>query len=132
MARQGKESRGASRAGKARRVSCREGESMPPVIRFAAVAERGLGDALLSPEPLLPAEVDWIVYAPNSDVQDFAPYKRLKGVLNLWAGVKDVVGNPTLTAPLARMVDPGLTEGMVEWVTGHVLRHHLMIDHFLA
>jgi glyoxylate/hydroxypyruvate reductase A len=26
------------------------------------------------------------------------------------------------------MVDDGLTEGMVEWVTGHVLRHHLGMD----
>jgi glyoxylate/hydroxypyruvate reductase A len=26
------------------------------------------------------------------------------------------------------MVDGGLTEGMVEWVTGHVLRHHLGMD----
>jgi len=53
-------------------------------------------------------------------------------VLNLWAGVENVVGNETLTVPLARMVDPGLTEGMVEWVTGHVLRHHLGIDANLA
>jgi glyoxylate/hydroxypyruvate reductase A len=39
-----------------------------------------------------------------------------------------VTGNPTLKVPLARMVDGGLTEGMVEWVTGHVLRHHLGMD----
>ena len=26
------------------------------------------------------------------------------------------------------MVDPGLTQGMVEYVTGHVLRHHLGLD----
>jgi glyoxylate/hydroxypyruvate reductase A len=39
-----------------------------------------------------------------------------------------VTGNPTLNVPLARMVDGGLTEGMVEWVTGHVLRHHLGMD----
>lgn len=75
-----------------------------------------------------PDEVDYIVYAPNSDVQDFTPYTRLKAVLNLWAGVEDVVGNPSLTVPLARMVDRGLTRGMVEWVTGHVLRHHLGMD----
>jgi glyoxylate/hydroxypyruvate reductase A len=42
--------------------------------------------------------------------------------------VEDVTGNPTLKVPLARMVDDGLTEGMVEWVTGHVLRHHLGMD----
>jgi glyoxylate/hydroxypyruvate reductase A len=26
------------------------------------------------------------------------------------------------------MVEPGLTQGMVEWVAGHVLRHHLVTD----
>lgn len=75
-----------------------------------------------------PEEVDYIVYAPNSSVQDFTPYTRLKAVLNLWAGVEDVVGNQTLKVPLARMVDHGLTRGMIEWVTGHVLRHHLGMD----
>lgn len=78
---------------------------------------------------LPPAEVDYIVYAPNSDVQDFTPYTRLKAVLNLWAGVEQVTHNKTLTVPLARMVDEeGLTQGMVEYVTGHVLRHHLGMD----
>jgi glyoxylate/hydroxypyruvate reductase A len=86
----------------------------------------------MAPDGLAPEDVDYIVYAPNSDIQDFTPYTRLKAVLNLWAGVEDVVGNPTLRVPLARMVDQGLTEGMVEWVTGHVLRHHLGIDHCLA
>lgn len=75
-----------------------------------------------------PDLVDYIVYAPDSTVQDFAPYTRLKAVLNLWAGVENVAGNTTLTVPLARMVDHGLTEGMVEWVTGHTLRYHLDMD----
>mgnify|MGYP001824174235 CR=1 FL=1 len=96
-----------------------------------ALREAGL-EAEVGPDVGPPEAVDYIVYAPNSDVQDFAPYTRLKAVLNLWAGVEDVVGNPTLKVPLARMVDPGLTEGMVEWVTGQVLRHHLGIDHALA
>jgi glyoxylate/hydroxypyruvate reductase A len=65
-------------------------------------------------------------------VQDFRPYTRAKAVLNLWAGVENVVHNTTLTIPLCRMVEDGLTEGMVEWVTGHVLRHHLGIDACLA
>lgn len=77
-------------------------------------------------------QVDFIIYAPNSILQDFTPYTRCKAVLNLWAGVEAIVGNPTLTQPLARMVDFGLTQGMIEWVTGHVLRHHLDIDHDLA
>ncbi|WP_270727201.1 2-hydroxyacid dehydrogenase [Shimia sp. Alg240-R146] len=75
-----------------------------------------------------PQDVDYIVYAPNSPVQDFTPYTRCKAVLNLWAGVENVVGNETLTQPLARMVDPGMTQGMVEYVTGHVMRHHLGMD----
>lgn len=75
-----------------------------------------------------PAEVDYIVYAPSSALQDFTPYTRAKAVLNLWAGVENVVGNATLKIPLARMVDPGMTQGMVEWVAGHVLRHHLEMD----
>ncbi|NNE53341.1 MAG: glyoxylate/hydroxypyruvate reductase A [Sulfitobacter sp.] len=77
---------------------------------------------------IAPEVVDYIVYAPNSDLQDFAPYTRAKAVLNLWAGVENITGNETLKIPLARMVDPGLTKGMVEWVTGHVLRYHLGID----
>ena len=92
----------------------------------SALGQAGL-DAHLSMD--IPADkVDYIVYAPNSDVQDFAPFTRAKAVLNLWAGVENVVGNQTLNIPLARMVDPGLTKGMVEWVTGHVLRYHLGID----
>ena len=78
-----------------------------------------------------PEDVDYVVYAPNSDLQDFTPYTRCKAVLNLWAGVEAIVGNETLTMPLARMVDFGLTQGMVEWVTGHVLRHHQDIDYNL-
>jgi glyoxylate/hydroxypyruvate reductase A len=75
-----------------------------------------------------PAKVDYIVYAPNDLLQDFAPYTRAKAVLSLWAGVERIVGNDTLQIPLARMVDPGLTKGMVEWVTAHVLRYHLALD----
>lgn len=91
-----------------------------------ALAEAGV-DAEVTPTAR-PDEVDYIVYAPNSEVQDFTPYTRARAVLNLWAGVENIVGNPTLDIPLARMVDHGLTQGMVEWVTGHVLRHHLGMD----
>ena len=59
---------------------------------------------------------------------DFTPFTRLKAVLSLWAGVERIVGDPTLTVPLCRMVDPGLTRGMVEWVAAHVLRYHLGTD----
>jgi glyoxylate/hydroxypyruvate reductase A len=91
-----------------------------------AIREAGI-EATLSPD-MLPETVDYIVYAPNGPVSDFTPYTSCKAVLGLWAGVETVVGNATLTQPFARMVDDGLTEGMVEWVVGHVLRHHLGMD----
>ncbi len=75
-----------------------------------------------------PDMVDYVVYAPNSDLQDFTPYTRCKAVLNLWAGVEQITGNPTLKIPLCRMVDPGLTQGMVEFVTAHALRYHIEMD----
>ena len=93
----------------------------------AALNDLGINHALSM--EIAPDEVDYIVYAPNSPVQDFTPYTRLKAVLNLWAGVEDAVGNKTLKVPYARMVDDeGLTQGMIEWVTGHTLRHHLGMD----
>ena len=76
-----------------------------------------------------PEDTDYIVYAPSEGgLRDFTPYVNTKAVLCLWAGVEDIVSNPTLTQPLTRMVDTGLSEGMVEWVTGQVLRHHLGLD----
>ena len=75
-----------------------------------------------------PEDVDYIVYAPNKALTDFRQFTRCKAVLSLWAGVETIAPNATLTQPLARLVDTGLTQGMVEWVTGHVLRHHLGID----
>ena len=92
----------------------------------ASFADAGI-DVNLSMD-CAPDAVDYIVYAPNSELQDFTPYTRAKAVLNLWAGVEAITGNETLKVPLARMVDPGLTQGMVEWVTGHVLRYHLGMD----
>ncbi|MDD9742040.1 MAG: glyoxylate/hydroxypyruvate reductase A [Marinovum algicola] len=96
-----------------------------PPLR-AALDQAGLGYALA--QDMAPEVVDYIVYAPDSALQDFTPFTRCKAVLNTWAGVEAVVGNQTLTQPLARMVGGGLTEGMVEYVLGHSLRHHLGMD----
>lgn len=92
----------------------------------AALEARGMDHRLSTDLP--PEDVDVIVYAPNGPVSDFSRFPKLRAVLNLWAGVEDVVGNATLTVPLCRMVGGGLTEGMVEWVAGHVLRYHLGLD----
>ncbi|MDN5787764.1 glyoxylate/hydroxypyruvate reductase A [Pseudorhodobacter sp.] len=96
-----------------------------------ALTEAGL-DATLSPDCPDPALVDYIVFAPGGEIEDFTPFTRCKAVLNLWAGVERIVGNPTLTQPLCRMVDPALTAGMVEWVVGHTLRHHLGMDRHIV
>ena len=85
-------------------------------------------DATFTTDASIGEKADYIVYAPSSSVQDFTPFTNAKAVLSLWAGVESIVDNKTLTQPLCRMVDEGLTDGMVEWVTGHVLRYHLGMD----
>ena len=94
---------------------------------LAAFAAEGL-DVVLTDDPAGPWTFDYLIYRPGGPVTDFSPFTRVKAVLSLWAGVEDIVGNPTLGVPLCRMVDEGLTRGMTEWVTGHVLRYHLGMD----
>ncbi|SMO48842.1 2-hydroxyacid dehydrogenase [Paracoccus laeviglucosivorans] len=76
-----------------------------------------------------PAGFDALVYAPgypeDGTVLDFSPFTRARVVQSLWAGVERIVTNTTLTQPLCRMVDPGLTRGMVEYCLGWTMRAHL-------
>ena len=92
----------------------------------AAFQAAGLNVNLALDHP--PEAVDYIIFAPNGPVSDFRPYTKIKAVMGLWAGVESIVNNETLTQPLCRLVDESLTDGMVEWVTGHTLRHHLGMD----
>ncbi|GGL53055.1 2-hydroxyacid dehydrogenase [Wenxinia marina] len=91
-----------------------------------ALAAAGV-DARLSTD-LPPEEADYIVYAPAEDRLDLSRCGRLKAVLSLWAGIEGIADDVPREIPLTRMVDEGLTAGMVEYVTGHVLRHHLGMD----
>ncbi|WP_111558970.1 2-hydroxyacid dehydrogenase [Paracoccus sediminilitoris] len=75
-----------------------------------------------------PASFDAIIYAPGGDITDFTPYRNVRLVQSLWAGVERIVTNDTLTQPLARMVDPGLAQGMAEYCTGWAMRAHLGMD----
>ncbi len=75
-----------------------------------------------------PEDVDYVIFAPNGPVKDFRPYTKCKALLSLWAGVEGIIKNPTVTQPIVRMVDFGLTQGMVEWVVGHTMRLHLGMD----
>ncbi len=100
-------------------------EEYKPLLAAALEAQGIAADIAMDHAP---ETVDYIVYAPSDSAADFTPYTKARAVLGLWAGVEAAISNPTLTLPYTRMVDPGLTEGMVEWVTGHVLRHHLGMD----
>jgi len=73
-------------------------------------------------------DVEYIIYSPSCDIRNFRKYPRLKAVMSLWAGVERIADNSTIDVPLCRMVDMELTDGMVEYVTGHVLRYHLGLD----
>ncbi|MFN4102101.1 MAG: 2-hydroxyacid dehydrogenase [Pararhodobacter sp.] len=93
----------------------------------ASLAEAGVDVELVLDAD--PEAVEAMIYAPGGDTpSDFTPYSRCRAVLSLWAGVERIVGNQTLTQPLCRMVDPGLTHGMVEYVVGHALRFHAGLD----
>lgn len=102
---------------------------------YEPLLNTGLADAGIKATittDLPPDQVDYIVYAPNGGLLDFTPFTRAKAVLSLWAGVEKIASNDTLTVPLARMVDHGLTQGMTEWVVGHVLRYHLGMDQHIT
>lgn len=77
-----------------------------------------------------PETIDYLVYAPAQDDDDLGVFTNLKMIQSLWAGPDKLLKNPTLTQPLARMVDPGMTQGMVDYVFGHIMRHHLQTDTF--
>jgi glyoxylate/hydroxypyruvate reductase A len=98
-----------------------------------AAAEMGLEmDLRMAPDDVAPEDVDAIIYNPDGPVQDFTAYTNLLGVLNMWAGVEKIVGNATLKVPLTRMVEPGLTLGMTDWVVAHVMRRHAGIDRHIT
>jgi glyoxylate/hydroxypyruvate reductase A len=98
--------------------------------------ERNLRDALdgagveaeLTTDAGDAGSIDYIIYRPGGPVADFTSFTGVKAVLSLWAGVENIASDATLNIPLCRMVDQGLTRGMVEWVAGHVLRCHLGLD----
>ena len=77
-----------------------------------------------------PDAVDAIIYAPNGPGCDFAAYPSARLVQSLWAGVERIAPDTSLTQPLARMVDPGLEQGMIDYCAGSVLRAHLGMDSY--
>jgi glyoxylate/hydroxypyruvate reductase A len=73
-----------------------------------------------------PAEIDYAIVAkpPKGLLADLP---NLKAILSLWAGVDHITSDPThpRDVPIYRMIEPGLTGGMVEFVLSQVLNLHL-------
>ena len=97
-----------------------------PALRRALAANGLSAEILTSAEE--PEAISYIVHSPKGEVSDFRSFSGLKAVFSLWAGVEDIIANPTIKAPLSKMVDSSLTEGMVEYVVAHVFRIHIGID----
>lgn len=87
-------------------------------------------DVELSNTTSTPETIDYIIYAPTGAQDDLSPFTNTRLIQSLWAGPDKLIANKSLTQPLARMVDRGMAEGMVDYVVGNVLRHHLNTDRF--
>lgn len=76
-------------------------------------------------------EIDYAIVAhPPLGVLPSLP--NLKAVQSLWAGIEHITCDKDLdpTVPILRMIDPGLTGGMTEYVTMHAQRYHMQAHEF--
>ncbi len=87
-------------------------------------------DLHVSEDSIDAASVDVLILNPVDGTRDLARFQGAKLIQSIWAGVESYIGNPSLPDRpiLCRMVSNGLTEGMTDYITGHVMRHHLDID----
>jgi glyoxylate/hydroxypyruvate reductase A len=79
-----------------------------------------------------PDDIDYaLIWRPPAGVLKQLPH--LKVMLSLGAGVDGVLNDPELPdLPLVRMVEPGLTEGMTEFVVLQVLYWHRQMEAYRA
>ncbi|MEL7464422.1 MAG: glyoxylate/hydroxypyruvate reductase A [Pseudomonadota bacterium] len=94
-------------------------------------SDEGVAFELFTEDDDVPREeVDVLVLNPITGAKDLKPYAGAKLIQSIWAGVESYLANPTLpdAPPLCRMVEPGLTEGMTDYIVGHVMRHHIGLD----
>ncbi|MCZ7564332.1 MAG: glyoxylate/hydroxypyruvate reductase A [Burkholderiales bacterium] len=98
----------------------------------APLSEALAGERLhWSPEAIDPSAADIVltaVPAPGA----LAPFTSLRLIQSLWMGVETLLADATVprNAPLARMIDPHMTRGMVESVCAHALAAHLQLDEY--
>jgi glyoxylate/hydroxypyruvate reductase A len=83
------------------------------------------------PEVGNPADIDYaLVWQPPPG--ELKSYPNLKAIFSIGAGIDHLSSDPELPAgvPVVRMVEPGLTAGMTEFVLMSVLYHHrFMLDY---
>lgn len=94
-------------------------------------ADAGVSITLhLDPMTVAPETVDVVIVNPRAEVKDFSIFSNASLFQNMWVGVEEILANGTVptSALLCRMVEDGITEGMTDYICGHVLRHHLDID----
>lgn len=97
----------------------------------AAADRAGLAiDLAAAPDGHDAARVEYLVFSHSGPVTDFGPFTGLRLIQNIWAGVEKVLTMPSLppAVPFARMVEPGMTLGMRDFVVAHVMRYHAEID----
>jgi glyoxylate/hydroxypyruvate reductase A len=95
---------------------------------YPALAEALPGETLVRADPPGghdPDAVDIAIVA-NPPAGALRPYRRLRLVQSLWAGVDRLLADPTIPAdvPIARMVDPAMNAAMAETALWAVLMLH--------
>ncbi|MDW3206368.1 MAG: glyoxylate/hydroxypyruvate reductase A [Alphaproteobacteria bacterium] len=78
------------------------------------------------PDMAVPEEIRYAIAAkPPAGL--LASLPNLRAILSLWAGVDHITSDPDWPQhiPIYRMIEPGLTGGMVEFVLSQVLNLHL-------
>ncbi len=100
-------------------------------VRWAAVLRQHIPDLdiRVCPETGNVADID-AALVWNHPPGELNRYPNLRLILSLGAGVNHVLDDPDLPAgvPIARIVDPGLTAGMVEYAVWAVMRYHRNLD----
>ena len=77
------------------------------------------------------SEINAIIYADDSDIDDFSIFPDDTVIFSIFAGVEKTLLNRTIQQPLVRLIDSEMTECMAEWCTAHVMRYHLDLDKFI-
>ncbi len=96
----------------------------------SAFAENGMAPRLvMDPADADPADVDYVICRDRGTVSSLSEYGGAKAILSLWAGVEWLPRlDPPAGVPVIRMVEDGMTRGMTDYVSAHVLRYHVGLD----